>query len=91
MKRTMLATAVALAVSTVASAPAVAFHCPRDMIKIDETLATKHHWMRSTSVSGSQLARIKALRADGERLHQSGKHEEPVEALAEAMKILGIE
>ncbi len=91
MKRTMLATAVALAVSTVASAPAVAFHCPRDMITIDDTLATKHHWMRSTSVSGSQLARIKALRADGERLHQSGKHEEAVEALAEAMKILGIE
>jgi Spy/CpxP family protein refolding chaperone len=87
----MLATAVALAVSTVASAPAFALHCPQDMIKIDDTLATKHHWMRSTSVSGSQLARIRALRADGDRLHRSGKHEEAVEALAEAMKILGIE
>jgi hypothetical protein len=91
MKRTMLAATVALAVSTAASAPAFGFHCPRDMKKIDDTLATKHHWMRSTSVSGSQLARIKALRADGERLHQSGKHEEAVEALAGAMKILGIE
>ncbi len=91
MKRTMLAATVTLAVSTAASAPAFGFHCPRDMKKIDDTLATKHHWMRSTSVSGSQLARIKALRADGERLHQSGKHEEAVEALAEAMKILGIE
>ena len=87
----MLATAVALAVSTVASTPTFAFHCPRDMIKIDDTLVTKHHWMRSTSVSGSQLARIKALRTDGQRLHQSGKHEEAVEVLAEAMKILGIE
>jgi hypothetical protein len=52
------------AVWSVASAPAFVFHCPRDMIKIDDTLATKHHWMRSTSVSGSQLARIKVLRAE---------------------------
>ena len=91
MKRTMLAATVVLAVSTVAGAPASAFHCPEDMEKIDDTLAAKHHWMRSTSISGSQRAEVKALRADGKRLHESGKHEEAVDVLAEAMKILGIE
>ena len=91
MKRMMLATAVALVVSTVASAPGFAFRCPMDMKKIDDTLAAKHHWMRSTSVSGAQLAKVKALRASGERLHKSGKHEEAVEALAKVMKILDVE
>ena len=91
MKRTMFVASVVLAVSTVASAPASAFHCPKDMEKIDDTLAAKNHWMRSTSISGSQLTKVKALRADGKRLHDSGKHEEAVDVLAEAMKILGIE
>ena len=91
MKRSMLGAIAALAVSTVASAAAFAFHCPKDMKKIDDTIAAKHHWMRSTSVSGAQLTKVKSLRADGERLHESGKHEEAVEALAEAMKVLGIE
>ncbi len=87
MKRMMVAAAVVLAVSTVASAPASAFHCPKDMKKIDETLVAK----RSTSISDSHLHKVKTLRAVGERLHESGLHEEAVEALAEAMKILGIE
>ncbi len=91
MKRTMLAATAALAVSTVASATAFAFHCPKDMNKIDDALAAQQHWMRSTSVSGAQPAKVKALRADGRRVHQSGKHEEAVEALAGVMKILGIE
>ncbi len=91
MNRTILAVTAAFAVSTVASAPAFGFHCEKDMKKIDATLAAKHHWMRSTSISGSQLAKVKALRADGKRLHESGKHQEAVDVLAEAMKILGIE
>lgn len=91
MKKTMLAAIAVLSVSTVASAPAFAFHCPKDMKKIDDALTAKHHWMRSTAVSGVQLAKVKTLRAAGERLHRSGKHEEAVEALAKVMKILGIE
>ncbi len=87
MKRTILAATVVLVVSTVASAPASAFYCPRDMKKIDDTLIAKG----STSISGSQLHKVKTLRAVGERLHDAGMHEEAVEALAEAMKILGIE
>ena len=91
MIKTILAATVALTISTVASTPAFAFHCERDMKKIDDALAAKHHWMRSTAVSGAQRAKVKSLRATGERLHKSGKHEEAVKALAEAMKILEIE
>ena len=74
MKRMMVAAAVVLAVSTVASAPASAFHCPKDMKKIDETLVAK----RSTSLSGSKFHKVTRLRAVGEPLHESGMHEETV-------------
>ena len=37
-----------------------------------------------------QAAEVKKLRADGEALHKSGKHQESVDTLAKAMKILNI-
>ena len=33
---------------------------------------------------------VKALRAEGERLHKEGKHTESMKALAEAKKLLGV-
>jgi hypothetical protein len=66
-----------------ASSAAFAFHCPMDMKKIDEALKT-------TKVSGAQLEEVKKLRAEGEKLHAAGKHQESVDTLAKAMKILGI-
>lgn len=78
MKRAIVALA-ALAFS----GAALAFHCPKDMKAIDAALQT-------TSLSGDQLAEVKKLRADGEQLHKAGKHQESVDTLGKAMKMLGI-
>lgn len=75
-----------LAVSTLAlaSSVALAFHCPADMKKIDDAMA------KNPKLTAAQMAEVKTLRADGEALHKSGKHQESVDTLAKAMKILGI-
>ena len=67
-----------------ASASAFAFHCPADMKKIDEALNKK------PALSAAQMVEVKKLRADGEASHKAGKHQESVDTLAKAMKILGI-
>jgi hypothetical protein len=67
-----------------ASASAFAFHCPADMKKIDAALA------KSPKLTAQQAADVKKYRADGEALHKAGKHQESVDTLAKAMKILGI-
>ena len=79
-KASTLATAVLLA----ASLPAFAGSCPLDMKKIDAALAD------NPSISASDLERVKALRAEGEQLHQSGQHGESVARLKEAQELLGI-
>ncbi|ALP43534.1 hypothetical protein [Aeromonas schubertii] len=77
MKRWMTLLALLLA------APALAFHCPADMKKIDELLAQK------PPLSQEALARVKALRAEGETLHKQGDHQSSVEKLTEALRLLG--
>ena len=67
-----------------ASSAAFAFHCPADMKKIDEALA------KSPKLSSEQMAEVKKLRADGEVSHKAGKHQESVDTLAKAMKLLGV-
>ena len=67
-----------------ASATAFAFHCPADMKKIDEALG------KSPTLSDAQMSEVKKLRTDGEALHKAGKHQESVDTLAKAMKMLGI-
>jgi hypothetical protein len=79
MKRFILGTALALI-----SASALAFHCPKDMKAIDAALA-KH-----PKLSAEQMSDVKKYRAEGEALHKAGKHQESVDTLAKAMKILGI-
>ena len=81
MKLSHLITAIALSFS----ASAFAAHCPMDMKKIDAALA------QGTSLSADDLAKVKALRAEGEALHKSGKHGDSVQKLGEAMHMLGIE
>jgi len=76
--------AALFAALTLASASAFAFHCPADMKKIDEALA------KSPQLSAQQMTDVKKYRADGEALHKAGKHQESVDTLAKAMKILGI-
>ena len=80
MKR--IALAVVLAFSTSA---AFAFHCPADMRKIDEAMA------KSPKLTPEQTAEVKKYRAEGETLHKAGKHQDSVDTLAKAMKILSIQ
>lgn len=67
-----------------ASTASLAFHCPADMRKIDAALS------KNTNLSADKLAEVKKYRADGEALHKAGKHQESVDTLAKAMKILNI-
>ena len=67
-----------------ASSAAFAFHCPKDMAAIDAALA------KDPKLTPEQLAEVKKLRAEGEALHKAGKHQESIDTLAKAEKILGI-
>lgn len=67
-----------------ASAVAFAFHCPADMKKIDEALAKK------PTLTKEQAAEVTKYRAEGETMHKAGKHQEAVDTLGKAMKILKI-
>ena len=53
--------------------------------KIDAAMAKK------PELSQAQIAEVKKYRAEGEQLHKAGKHQESVDTLAKAMKILGIQ
>ena len=64
---------------------ALAFHCPTDMKKIDDALA------KDPKLSAEQMAEVKKYRAEGEALHKAGKHQESLDTLAKAEKILGIQ
>ena len=79
MKRVILTTVLALFTSA-----AFAFHCPVDMRKIDDAMA------KNPKLTPEQTAEVKKYRADGEALHKAGKHQESVDTLAKAMKILNI-
>ena len=63
---------------------AYAFHCPMEMKKIDEALA------KNPKLEASQMAEVKKYRAEGEALHKAGKHQESLDTLAKAEKILGL-
>ena len=67
-----------------AAGTAFAFHCPVDMKKIDEALA------KNPKLTDAQMTEVKKLRADGEAFHKAGKHQDAVDTLAKAMKILGV-
>ena len=80
MKRTM-ALGVAL---LFAAGSALAMHCPKDMKAIDDALA------KNPKLTAAQMKEVKAHRAKGEELHKAGKHQESVDELGRAMKILDI-
>ena len=76
---------IALLAALAFSSSAFAFHCPADMKKIDAALA------KNPKLSAQQMSEVKKYRADGEALHKAGKHQESVDTLAKAMKILSIQ
>jgi len=80
MKTKIALTAVLICLS----GAAWAFHCPSDMKKIDAAMAAH------PTLTAEQKMEVEHLRAEGEVLHKAGKHQESVDTLAKAMKILGI-
>jgi hypothetical protein len=79
LRITVLAAAFAAAVS----APAFANQCPTDIKKIDAALA-------GAKLSQEQMAEVKRLRDEGQRLHNEGKHQESMATLAKAKTMLGV-
>ena len=65
--------------------PALAFHCPADMQKIDAALAA------NPPLSQDQLAQVRQLRVLGEQYHRAGQHQQSVATLGRAMRILSIQ
>jgi hypothetical protein len=62
---------------------ASAHNCPNEMKAIDAALP-------KAKLDAKQSAEVKKLRAEGEQLHASGKHNESMAALGKAKGILGI-
>jgi len=54
------------------------------MKAIDDAMA------KNPQISAAEMADVKKYRAEGEALHKAGKHQESVDTLAKAMKILKI-
>lgn len=79
-----LTTSALAAALVFASSSALAFHCPADMKKIDAAMS------KNPKLSAEQMAEVKKYRAEGETLHKAGKHQDSVNTLAKAMKILDI-
>ena len=76
---------IALFASTLfAAGTAFGFHCPQDMKKIDDAMA------QNPKLTTAQLDEVKKYRAEGEVLHKAGKHQEAIDTLEKAEKILGI-
>ena len=63
---------------------AFAFHCPQEMKKIYDAMA------KNPKLTVAQMDDVKKYRAEGEALHKAGKHQESLDTLAKAEKILGI-
>ncbi len=76
-KLSLLLIAMFFAVTT-----AFAFQCPSLMKKFDAAVGT-------SKSSAEQITEAKKLRADGETLHKAGKHQESVDTLNKALKIIG--
>jgi uncharacterized protein YneF (UPF0154 family) len=81
----MMKTRVAMFIAALLFAgTAFAFHCPMEMKKIDDALA------KNPPLTAEQMADVKKYRSEGEALHKAGKHQESLDTLAKAEKILGI-
>ena len=71
------------AVLALASSLALANNCPNEWKAIDAALP-------KAKLDDKQMAEVKKLRAEGEKLHKDGKHSESMAALGKAKKILKI-
>ena len=81
MKKTMISAFALTAALT--TSMAFAGSCPMDMKQIDAAMA-------SSSLSAADMAKVKALRAQGEEMHKSGDHAASVDILNKAKALLKI-
>ena len=81
IKRSLIAAAVAVAVSSAAFSPAQAFYCPKNVKAIDAALG-------KSNLNADQKAKVKGLRDNGQAQHKSGDHRGAVKSLAEAVRII---
>lgn len=66
------------------ASPVVFAHsCPKVMNEIDAKMSA------TQGMSAEKLAEVKQLRAEGERLHKEGKHDESMKTLEQAKSMLG--
>jgi len=72
------------AAALAASSLAFAHNCPNEMKAIDAKLSS------NPALSAADMTKVKALRADGEKFHKEGKHDDSMKALGGAKKLLGI-
>ena len=78
MKRLFLTLALTSFTSIV-----LAHNCPNEWKAIDAALP-------KAKLDDKQMAEVKKLRAEGEKLHKDGKHSESMATLGKAKKILKI-
>ena len=81
MKKTITSALVLTAALT--ASVAFAGSCPMDMKQVDAAIAT-------STLNMADIAKVKALRAEGEALHKSGDHTASVAALKKAKALLNI-
>ena len=74
---------IVMALALAFSGAVMASQCPTQMAKIDAILAT------NPDLPPEVLAEVKELRAEGEKLHNEGKHDKSVESLNQALFLLG--
>jgi len=81
IKRSLIAVAVAIAVSSAAFSPAQAFYCPKTVKAIDAALG-------KSMLSADQKSKVKGLRDKGLAQHKAGDHKDAVKSLAEGVRII---
>lgn len=80
----MTRTLIVASLLALLAAPANAFQCPRDVAAVDAALAA------GTGISAETKTKVMELRNKGDEAHKAGRHQEAVDTLAEAKKLLGI-
>ena len=85
IKRSLIAAAVAIAVSSAAISPAQAFYCPKNVKAIDVALGKP--WAE-VNLSADEKSKVEGLRDKGLAQHKAGDHKEGQKITAEAMRII---
>jgi hypothetical protein len=74
---------IVLALSLALPGAAIASKCPKMMAQVDAALA------ENPKLDEEMMKEIKVLRAEGEKQHAAGDHKKSVQALNQALLLLG--